>query len=240
MTKDDDFTRKAKRMKSTISRTSMAVGAFALALAVTTKVALAESYPPPNLLAAQWWQWALSAPASSNPLLDTTGQFAAVNQRGRIWFLAGNTGGETTRYVTVPAGKALFFPIVNQFDVEHGIEKGVGPVFMAHQPLQTAQAFVSQVIATATNLSCVVDGSPLTIDKANLEQSTPFSVFLPADNIFGGASVGVPAGVYAPAVDSGYYVLLPPLSSGPHTIHFAGTVTATNFSLDVTYYLVVQ
>lgn len=224
-------------MKSTISRISMAVGAFVLALTVTTNVALAQSgYPPAKVLAAQWWQWALPAPASGNPLLDTTGEFAAVNQRGRVWFLAGNTGGTTVRTVTVPAGKALFFPIVNFFDVEDGIAVGGAKVFFpfpVHQPAQTAQGIVSSVIATASGLSCEVDGSPLPIGPANLEQSTPFSLFLPADNL-----LGVPAGVYFPAIDSGYYVLLTPMSSGPHTIHFAGSLTG--FSLDVTYFLTVQ
>ena len=74
--------------------------------------------------AAQWWQWALETPASENPLTDTTGQFAVVNQSGRVWFLAGNVGGTTVRTITVPSGKALFFPIVNVFDVEDAIIAG--------------------------------------------------------------------------------------------------------------------
>jgi hypothetical protein len=189
---------KKETMKSTISKISKALGALALVLTITTNLGLAQSaYPPASVLAAQWWQWALAEPASNNPLTDTTGQFAAVNQRGRVWFLAGNLGGGTTiRTITVPAGKALFFPIVNVFDVEDGIGVPGGMrVFMVHQPLQVAKAFVSSAIATATGLSCQVDRSPLQITAANLEQSTPFSVFLPADNI-----LGVPAGVYFPSL----------------------------------------
>ena len=54
-----------------------------------------------------------------NPLTDQTGQFGAVNQPiGNVWFLAGNGGGATVRTVTIPAGKALFFPVANVFDVE--------------------------------------------------------------------------------------------------------------------------
>jgi hypothetical protein len=150
-----------------------------------------------------------------------------VNQHGRVWFLAGNLGGTTVRTITVPRGKALYFPIVNTFDVEDGISPSFAMsspggviVFRVQQPVQVAQTFVSSIIATATGLSCQVDGSSLQISAANLEQSTPFSVFLPANNI-----LGVPAGVYFPFVDSGYYVLLPPLSSGHHTIHFAGSLT---------------
>ena len=57
---------------------------------------------------AAWWQWAFSIAAPNNPILDQTGQNAAVNQAGNVWFLAGNTGGTSERAVTIPSGKALF------------------------------------------------------------------------------------------------------------------------------------
>src|SRR5436190_6645283 len=85
-------------------------GAFALVLTVVANVTLAQ-YPPASHLATRWWQWVFETSASENPLTDTTGQFAAVNQSGRVWFLACNPGGTTARTITVPSGKALFFPI---------------------------------------------------------------------------------------------------------------------------------
>ena len=220
-------------MKTTL-RMKIKTGAFALALTMVANVTLAQ-YPPASLLATKWWKWALETPASENPLTDTTGQFAAVNQSGRVWFLAGNVGGTTVRTITVPSGKALFFPIVNVFDVEDAIIAGGVKLFLVPQPVQVAQTVVANIIATATGLSCEVDGTPLPITTANLEQSTPFSLHLPADNI-----IGVPAGVYYPAVDSGYYVLLPPLSAGQHTVHWAGSITFFPLSLDVTYNITVQ
>src|SRR4029077_11807072 len=150
-------------------------GAFALVLTMVANVTLAQ-YPPASHLATSWWQWVFETPASENPLTDTTGQFAAVNQSGRVWFLAGNPGGTTVRTITVPSGKALFFPIVNVFDAEDGIVIGGGRLFLIPGPVQVAQTFVPNVIATATGLSCEVDGNPLPINTANLEQSTPFSV----------------------------------------------------------------
>ena len=178
-------------MKTTL-RMQIKTGAFALALTMVANVTLSQ-YPPASHLATSWWQWALETPASENPLTDTTGQFAAVNQSGRVWFLAGNLGGTTVRTITVPSGKALFFPIVNVFDVEDAIIAGGVKLFLVPQPVQVAQTFVSNVIATATGLSCEVDGIPVPITAANLEQSTPFSLHLPADNI-----LGVPAGIYYP------------------------------------------
>jgi hypothetical protein len=220
-------------MKTTLGM-KIKTGVFALVLTMVANVALGQ-YPPASHLATSWWKWALETPASENPLTDTTGQFAAVNQpNGRVWFLAGNTGGTTVRTVTVPVGKALFFPIVNVFDVEDAIIAGGVKLFLIPKPVQVAQTVVSNIIATATGLSCEVDGSPVPITTANLEQSTPFSLHLPADNI-----LGVPAGVYFPAVDSGYYVLLPPLSAGQHTIHWAGSITFFPLSLDLTYNITV-
>jgi len=57
-----------------------------------------------------------------------------------------------------------------------------------------------------------------------------------ADNIFGSDLV------YNPyhCVADGYWVMLPPLSAGSHTIHFAGGFTSSGFSLDVTYNITVQ
>ncbi len=217
---------------------SNALAAAALGLVLTGQVASAQAaYAPAKVLAARWWQWATESPASQNPLIDQTGQFGALNQpQGPVWFLAGNTGGTTVRSLIVPAGKALFFPVANVFDVEDGTAvKGGGKVFSVQNPLQTAQSLVSDIIATATDMSCSVDGIPLAITSDNFEQSTPFALQFGADNLY-----GLPAGVYYPAVDAGYYVLLRPLSPGEHTIHFASTMGYFSFSLDVTYHLTVQ
>src|SRR5262245_66409906 len=45
-----------------------------------------------------------------NPDLDSAGEFGAVDQSGPVWFLTGTFGGSAERTLTVPAGKALFFP----------------------------------------------------------------------------------------------------------------------------------
>src|SRR5262249_11597237 len=62
---------------------------------------------------AAWWQWVMGIKKDRNPVLDKTGALAAERQTEKVWFLAGNVGGKTTRKCTVPAGKPLFFPIVN-------------------------------------------------------------------------------------------------------------------------------
>src|SRR3990170_2074147 len=63
--------------------------------------------------AAAWWNWAIQEPEETCPLTDPTGEDAALNQRGSVFFLAGTFGGAATRTVTIPAGKRIFFPIIN-------------------------------------------------------------------------------------------------------------------------------
>jgi hypothetical protein len=72
-------------------------------------------------LSAQWWQWAFETPASNSPVTDPTGDRCAKGQTGNnIWFLGGsfadqngNGGGPINRTCDVPAGRQLFFPVVN-------------------------------------------------------------------------------------------------------------------------------
>jgi hypothetical protein len=72
-------------------------------------------------------------------------------------------------------------------------------------------------------------------------QSEVFAVALPEDNVFDSPCAsfgGVPAGIYSPAVDDGFYVLLKPLSVGPHALHFHAD-RSPGFTEDVTYNLTV-
>src|ERR1019366_6616182 len=67
---------------------------------------------------AEWWQWAISIPVSHNPNFDNGD--CSIGQSGPVWFLgtricqAGVPGCDwtATRSCSVPARKALFFPIM--------------------------------------------------------------------------------------------------------------------------------
>jgi hypothetical protein len=87
-----------------------------------------------------------------------------------------------------------------------------------------------------------VDGVAIT--NLRRVQSKVFAVALPKDNVFDapctGAGLGdVPAGIYSPAVDDGFYVLIDPLSVGNHTLHFHAENLSQGFTQDVTYSLTV-
>src|SRR5690348_4878465 len=61
-----------------------------------------------------WWQWAGSFEQHDSPVADRSGASCGRKQSGQVWFLAGTYGSaRTLRRCTVPAGKYLFFPLVN-------------------------------------------------------------------------------------------------------------------------------
>jgi hypothetical protein len=184
---------------------------------------------------ARWWQWALSIPAATNPVLDETGANCAQGQTGQVWFLAGSFfGGTFDRACTVPPRKALFFPIVNAafgaavFDCE---PTGSGPCDVNVLRASAAASMDSVTIEAS------IDGVPVHNLSDYRVQSPVFSVTLPEGNV-----PGVPSGTYAPMVSDGYWLMLVPLSAGEHTIHFKGIITSgpfAGFETEITYHLTV-
>jgi len=188
--------------------------------------------------AARWWQWAYKQPVDTNPLFDETGAKVANGQSGNVWFLAGviNVSGTAERTATIPTGKALFFPIVN-FEADN-----LAPP--TNPPLDVAglRALAKSVIDGATDLAAEVDGRAVVNLPAYREQSPVFSITLPDNNLFQFFGFNVPAGTYSLPdgfVDDGYYLMLAPLSAGPHTIHFHASIPSFDFTLDITYHLTV-
>ncbi len=227
------------------------IGVMALVLAVAANLALARN-PNPKVLpigsspygmpygewSGAWWQWAYSIPADINPVSDPTGEFAAVGQSGPVWFLAGTWSSSSepvTRNVTLPAGKALFFPIINTIWVNTP-EFGDDPWSDAQRDY--ARSVIAPLIDDAYDLTCQIDGVEV-LKVADYRCQTPdgaeYMVTFPENSLW------LPAGTYGPSVDDGIYLMVAPLSAGKHTIHF----TAKSFwfgaptSLEVTYLLTV-
>jgi len=182
-------------------------------------------------LAEQWVQWAFSTDAASNPLLDTTGAAAHVNNNGPVFFVAGNTtGGESKRTFTVPAGKPIFFPVVNAFDLE---------VPTDGCDVQCAFSFIPGV-GGATDLYAKLDGQDLVTTFPSYRQTSTafFTVDLSASL---SNALGFPPRYVGllDAITDGYWVAVEGLTPGPHTLEFGGTIPelypgATPFTLAVT------
>lgn len=221
----------------------LAIFAIALTSAAIPAAADGDSSDSLKDLTAQWWQWALSIPVPSNPLLDPTspGDPTAVNcmvgQRGPIWFLAGAaSGGVIRRTCSVPEGVPLFFPVINAVNVNT-------PGFCGQTASLTVKglrALVAPFIDAVTVVEAKVDNKP--VKQIRRVRSEPFIAALPTDNLFAAPCAaldppGQPAGIYSPGVDDGYYVKLNGLDEGVHTVEFSAKSGA--FELDVAYILTV-
>jgi hypothetical protein len=216
-----------------------------VALLFALTAGLAQAAPnvlPPNSnaygkgydeLAADWLVWVSGIPASTNPLFDSDGSYAAMGQSGKVWYLVGTTGGSATRSITVPSGTALFFPIVNYFWINT-------PEYGDPAWSDDFEAFVRDLLAgqvdTAENLVLQIDGKTVPNVYALRAASPVAMCMVPADdNIFGVPLEPVPR----ECLVDGYWALLPPMSVGKHTVRFSGGFS-DGFALDVTYQVTVK
>jgi hypothetical protein len=133
----------------------------------------------------------------------------------------------------VPAGTALFFPIVNSYWVNLP-ELGDAPWSDAQEAF--ARAELAAVVDTSQNLVLVIDGKSYAVTPEFRIPSTVGSCVVPEDNVFGSPDAAGPH----ECVSDGYWALLPPLSVGKHTIRFAGGFASSGFALDVTYQITVK
>jgi PEP-CTERM motif len=230
-----------------LKRAQGLIGAVILTLGIAQHAwANVQIVPPGNDVVGQsqlfwaqaWWQWALGIPAPNNPFTDTTGANAGVNNSGPVFYLAGNFGGASTRTITVPAGRPIFFPVINSFYVPINLDGTFNPS-PCTSPLSLACAIQAVSFTQAENMSVQIDSVPL-LDNAQIEQfrqtsTSFFTVALPSDNVLG---VTGPNDCCANLwVQDGFYVTLDDLSVGTHVLHFHGegqSPAGGPISLDVT------
>jgi len=168
-------------------------------------------------------------PANQHPFFDEGGDCShgANGQLGPVWFLGGvyNVSGTAVRDCTVPAGKALFFPIINA-----ECSTLEPPPFYGANEAELRSCATSFLIG---DVSAEIDGVAVQDLHRYLVESPLFTFTVPPDNI-----LGVPAGT-GQSVSNGYWLMLAPLSVGEHVIHFSGAYPDVGFTLDITYNLTV-
>jgi hypothetical protein len=233
-------------------QSSIAVVMVGMALLVSTPV-FAESInpgvsplnsPPSGVtfgkLNASWWQWFFSVPASKNPGLAADGAVdCSVGQSGNVWFLAGQFQGRgsDTHSCTIPAGKTLVIPLINSW-VDNICNK---------PPLSVPRlrAIAANFVTPVTSLFASIDGQPLTDLQSHRAISPVFNYMLPSsnDNVISAVfEVPIPGPCWpsltvAPAVADGFYIIVPPLPTGLHSIKFGGSGGST--TVNMTYNLTV-
>lgn len=194
--------------------------------------------------AVKWQQWTFSLSKNQNPALDQTGCANGANgQSGPVWFLAGGFSpiieGNTytlsaDRDCTVPAGKAIFFPIIATIAYEYP-----GGPLTEDDLNEMVQINFDHI----TKLEASIDGVAIKNPRNYGAYSPLFQIGpFPADSLNDD-----PEGLTANAVSNGYYIMLAPLAVGTHVIHFRGEAEFTEeqdgfdfkFIGDITYHLTV-
>jgi len=182
---------------------------------------------------AAWWQYILLFTNDVSPYLDTTGQYCNEGQGGPVFFLVGGPVNPTIRSCTIPAGKALFAPIIN-----------VECSSVESPPFEGKNAQEARACAALWNDGTDIKHLKFTIDGIKVKQLGDFRVqspyyyfnMMPPDNNF----LGVPGATEGYSVSDGYWVMVKPLSPGTHVIHFEGSWTAAGGNVqNVTYNLTV-
>ena len=233
--------RHLKRWYRVIAAVSVMVGPMPGSIPQLSAQSATPGVIPPNATAygmtygqwsARWWQWAFSLPVNESPFFDEGGNCSrgANAQLGPVWFLAGviNVSGTAVRNCSVPAGKALFFPIIN-----------VECSTLELPPFHGGNAAELRTCATSSPFSfggvfADIDGVAVQSLDRYLKASPLFTFTVPPDNV-----LGVSAGT-GQSVSNGFYLMLAPLPVGEHVVHFGGTFTDFNFTLDITYNLTVS
>jgi hypothetical protein len=155
-----------------------------------------------------------------------------------VWFLAGSFGTDpVVRTCEVPAGKALYFPLINTL---YG-------AFLNDPPETRTEEFVRAAgsCTEAAEISVSIDGFEVPrptrfFTGASGSLSPLFNVQLPPGNVFGVDESIVPELVLSPSSEQGYYLFVQPLPPGEHVIHWvASGCSSPGFTQDITYRLTV-
>src|SRR5215212_2809754 len=116
----------------------------------------------------------LSIPKKKNLSLDETGKCCSMNQNDKnVWFLTGTFGNivPVKRKCTIPAGKAIFFPILEKEDSD----------------LKTELELIKRS-GDATNrvvhMEATIDGEKVDQLGSYRVQSEVFNLTFPEDNVY--------------------------------------------------------
>jgi hypothetical protein len=191
-----------------------------------------------NALTDRWWSWVLSIDTKLelNPFTTVfTRDCGFLTQPGNLLFLV--AGVENHGTCNIPAGTSILFPLVNGVDTDPANEVVSNPTneltFVLGQPFKLLKDPID-IVKGATNLVATVDGRQL---QPSFVESVPggFAVTVADNNPVGDS----PTGPGQHAVAEGFWVLLPPLPPGTHTISFGGCLPAVGFCTGIISYSII-
>jgi len=198
---------------------------------------------------AAWWQWTLELDVENEDHpLNTQGDVdCSLGQSGQVWFLAGVGGGlngvTVTRTCTVPKNRALFFPLVNAVMSNPNDCGTSGTCYTVNEKREILDLlFDIGNPPIPCNLASTIDGTPTQhLYPIVRAQSEPFFVEV-QNEVF---DPDIPEGtIDDESVSDGYWIMIPPLSTGLHTIVIQGGLciggVPSILGVNVTYTLTVD
>jgi hypothetical protein len=194
--------------------------------------------------AGEWVKYLnrVSPPECVNPAQDATGEHCGLYQdpASDVFLLSGNYGGVSHRDAcVVPAGKAIFLPLVNVYGDNAGVPEDM--LFPDDVIKEYVESNFDLVAVDSLHLS--VDGQVVKGLERGAVRSARYTLDLVAgENIYACQMLDV-EGQFDGYV-SGYWALLAPLRKGRHTLAFGGFQDAgpqgQDIEIDVTYELTVE
>ena len=171
----------------------------------------------------------MSIPNDTNPNFDNARvSHCQLAQTGQVWFLAGVFPGGppvVKRTCTISGEKDLLLTPRNTL-----FGRGVGDCTGPSDCDPTALRKLAADSIDSPTLEVSIDH----VKVKNLDQyrvtSPVFTVFFPNHAIF-----DLEPGTHGPVISDGFWVLLKPLSRGPHTIHIKSFIPGDPFVVDITY-----
>jgi hypothetical protein len=176
----------------------------------------------------KWWDWALSARSSVNPVVDRTGEFAGMNQPNvDVWFLAGKfaeTCGEyPSRKAEIPKERNILFPILN-----------CAASRLEYPGLNDTELIehVSKDMETIIKRDCFINGIRVNPERVCSDPKI-FPLYINDVN-----PIGVIGGSTYAAAD-GYWIFLKPVTKGEYSISIEGSCESGRLKSGATYKLIV-
>jgi hypothetical protein len=185
-----------------------------------------------------FWKWILEIPANDNPTNDDTGDKCSIGQlntNSSVFYLAFNNGGNSDRTCKVPAGKALFIPVM-QVEISDKESPGSSDAQLAEAAKNDQDS--------VNSLYLKIGDKEYNFDELQ-KYRTATDIFEVdyADNGIFGIVEGGPSKVAA----DGFYIITEPLKKGTYPVHFKSSLICTgeecteaNFVQDIKYNIIVE
>jgi hypothetical protein len=183
-----------------------------------------------------WIKHVYSIPCDRNPLVSPEAAYDESIQEGDVFFLAGTLGGTVERNITIPAGKGIFFPILNYMATYPCPYTGFKPA-----PGQSLKDFLMQNAAMLVEQGTYMS---VTIDGIRINDLLPYRI---RTELF--YFRGLPeltcmdpcvTGELQPGLADGYWIMLKPLSPGLHKLQYKGSYPKLGWNMDVTYHITIE